>query len=277
MVTEINVTVGDDEKTATVFDVVVLVQEEMDVVVVSDHGNKCVKSFWFDPQQNRYLHSRLSLDMDLDVKGYVGKFAKLSETQIVVTFSVGSVTFLYLLTSKPELSLHSVTINKRHFIGCIAAMPSNTETRSETRLLIGHDDGLEIINLKNDVIKSIDLSADKFTSHPFFVSMMPSGNVVASNGLSGVFAVTQGGEELWRYPMASPMDVDCDEEGNVYVANIKQNKVIVLSPDGKLIKEVLTKSKHGIYRPAGISYNSANRRLYIAEFNGVVKIFERQA
>ena len=276
MVTEINVTVGDDEKTATVFDVVVLVQEEMEVVVVSDHGNKCVKSFWFDPQQNRYLHSRLSLDLDLDVKGYVGKFAKLSETQIVATFSVGSVTVLYLLTSKPELNLHSVIINKRLFIDCIAAIPSSTETGSETRLLIGHDNGLEIINLKNDVIKSIDLSADNYLS-PFYVSMTPSGNIVASNSVSGVYAITQGGEELWRYPMASPMDVDCDEEGNVYVANIKQNKVIVLSPDGKLIKEVLTKSKHGIYRPAGISYNSANRRLYIAEFNGVVKIFERQA
>ena len=277
MVTEINVTVGDDEKTATPFDVVFLVQEEMEVIVVSDDGNKCVKSFWFDPQQNRYLHSRLSLDLDLDVKGLVGKLAKLSETQIVVTFSVRSVTVLYFLTSKPDLSLRSVTINKRHFIGCIAAMPSSTETGSETRLLIGHGNGLEIINLKNDVIKSIDLSADKFTRHPFFVSMMPSGNIVASNGETGVFAVTQDGEELWRYPMVRSADIDCDEEGNVFVANIEEHKVIVLSPDGQFIKHVLTKSKHGIYLPTGISYNSANRRLYIAELRGVVKIFEHQA
>ena len=75
MVTEINVTVGDDEETATPFDVVFLDQEEMEVIVVSDDGNKCVKSFWFDPQQNRYLHSRLSLDLDLDVKGLVGKLS----------------------------------------------------------------------------------------------------------------------------------------------------------------------------------------------------------
>ncbi|XP_063410711.1 uncharacterized protein LOC134693740 [Mytilus trossulus] len=85
------------------------------------------------------------------------------------------------------------------------------------------------------------------------------------------------GAILWKFTdemMKFPEGVITDEMGNVYVGSYGYNNVIVISPDGKHYKELLTR-KDGILKPRAMYYDKSSHCLLVCnERNGQAFLFD---
>ncbi len=69
-------------------------------------------------------------------------------------------------------------------------------------------------------------------------------------------------EQLGRETLASPVAVALGPDGAVFVADTWLKKVFLLDRQGKLIRIA---AEEGLERPAGLAYDAATRRLYVAD------------
>ncbi|CAG2241049.1 unnamed protein product [Mytilus edulis] len=126
---------------------------------------------------------------------------------------------------------------------------------------IGHQK-IEVMNLTGEVIRSfirplkstvLCLSSD--TDSLFF-----------SDALNNtVYCCDLNGSDRWKFTaemMKSPTGVTTDGNGYVYVICYISNNVVVVSPDGKHHKELLT-AKDGLRNPTGIYYDKPNDCLLV--------------
>lgn len=73
--------------------------------------------------------------------------------------------------------------------------------------------------------------------------------------------------KIWKFKnekMRNPTDVTIDSNRNVYVTGQDSKNVLIVSPDGKIHKELLTESQtkeHGLLFPISIHYDKLNNRL----------------
>ncbi|CAG2207038.1 unnamed protein product [Mytilus edulis] len=82
------------------------------------------------------------------------------------------------------------------------------------------------------------------------------------------------GSVRWKFSnvkMPMPTGVTTDDNGNVYIVCNKSNNVVVVSPDGKHHKELLTE-KDGLQKPTGIYYDKSNDCLLGGARPKIVKI-----
>ncbi|CAC5393329.1 unnamed protein product [Mytilus coruscus] len=83
--------------------------------------------------------------------------------------------------------------------------------------------------------------------------------------INTVYCCDLNGSDKWKFTddkMIMPSGVTTDGNGNVYVVCHKSNNVVVVSPDGKHHKEILTK-KDGLRNPSAINYNKSNDCLLV--------------
>ncbi|XP_041363762.1 uncharacterized protein LOC121379283 [Gigantopelta aegis] len=263
---------NEDTKVPRIIDLVVLVQEGRDVIVVCDSDNTCVKAFWFDPLKDREMSCKLIIDSQDNI--VLGRMAKINDTQIAL--SVFQSTKIYIINVNNGLSIHTTmdTGSRLQGIGVIKSQPHSAP---ETRLVVGFEGGLSVLDIDGTIVKpmDIDIFGSKYTGKPWYLAITPACNILVSDSHNCLLCVTQKREVLWKYPTKDPAGVDCDAHGNIYLAICSENKVVLLSPGGKVLKEVLSHSDR-IQTPRGICYSSEKSKLYIAELNGLIKIFEHK-
>jgi sugar lactone lactonase YvrE len=63
---------------------------------------------------------------------------------------------------------------------------------------------------------------------------------------STICCFTLTGQKIWEFKdesvLRTPNEIALDKNRNVYVAGVETNNVVVLSPDGKNCRQILTKS-----------------------------------
>ncbi|CAG2214487.1 unnamed protein product [Mytilus edulis] len=83
------------------------------------------------------------------------------------------------------------------------------------------------------------------------------GNIYGTNFKNNKVCCYNSSETLWIYQhldIDNPVGITLDKKGFVYIASSKNNSVVVVSPDGKICKTILSETD-GIKRPYGIDIN----------------------
>ena len=113
------------------------------------------------------------------------------------------------------------------------------------------------------VVSTITVSADGFRS---YIYNSDNKVITAPNAVSVTATVT--GISAGTYEFNSPTDLIADEDGNIYIADRGNNRIVVLSEDGKFIKEIksflLDGKEETFNNPTGI-YINKNGDLYICD------------
>jgi outer membrane protein assembly factor BamB len=91
-----------------------------------------------------------------------------------------------------------------------------------------------------------------------------------------IYCYTLTGQRIWTFKdknvIRQPIGIALDKNRNVYVAGYETNNVIVLSPDGKSCRQILTKSD-GLNRPYSLRINIDHSELLVCNVRGPAFLF----
>ena len=94
-----------------------------------------------------------------------------------------------------------------------------------------------------------------------------------------IYSYTLTGQQIWTFKdenvLRVPEGIALDKNRNVYVAGNETNNVIVLSPDGKNCKEILTQSD-GLNKPYSLRINIDRDELLVCNEKGPAFLFSLQ-
>jgi DNA-binding beta-propeller fold protein YncE len=76
-------------------------------------------------------------------------------------------------------------------------------------------------------------------------------------------------ERLLQYPLG----ISVDNDGNVYVVGYDSNNIVVISPDGKRHRQLLS-SKDGLKKPRVVDYDRSTNRLLVVNYNSTAFLFD---
>jgi DNA-binding beta-propeller fold protein YncE len=86
-----------------------------------------------------------------------------------------------------------------------------------------------------------------------------------------IYCYALAGQQIWAFKDANvlrePRGIALDKNSNVYVAGRRTNNVVVLSPDGKYCKQILTKSD-GLDEPYSLRINFDHNELLVCNYRG---------
>ena len=86
-----------------------------------------------------------------------------------------------------------------------------------------------------------------------------------------VTCYTIKGDKLWEYKekslLTDPMCVTVDNNANVYVTSYSSSSVVVIEPDGKKGRQILS-SDDGLSAPTGIYFDKSKNNLIVLNFSG---------
>ena len=78
-------------------------------------------------------------------------------------------------------------------------------------------------------------------------------------------------EKLWEYKDGSVLNdqrgVTVDNNSNVYVTSFNSNKVVVLEPDGRHGRQLIS-SGDGLKYPTGIYFDKSKNSLLVTNYHG---------
>ena len=87
---------------------------------------------------------------------------------------------------------------------------------------------------------------------------------------------TLTGQDIWTFKdenvIRSPRGIALDKHRNVYVAGYETNNVVVLSPDGKICREILTQSD-GLDKPWSLRINIDRNEFLVCNESGQAFLF----
>ena len=93
-----------------------------------------------------------------------------------------------------------------------------------------------------------------------------------------VTCYTIKGDKLWEYKdesvLIDPRGVTVDNDGYVYVTSYNSNSVVVLEPDGRHGRQILS-SNGGLKMPTGIYFDKSKNSLIVANNNGRCFLYQK--
>ncbi|CAC5380231.1 unnamed protein product [Mytilus coruscus] len=120
---------------------------------------------------------------------------------------------------------------------------------------------IRTIPLPSDCINDITVDRDRFVC----------------KDVRSIYCCSLDGKLIWKFKQDKFQDlrtVTTDNEGNVYLTNIRKNTVVVVSDDGKHHRELLTKSD-GLDWPYGIYFDRKENILLVCNYDdGKVFLFD---
>ena len=109
---------------------------------------------------------------------------------------------------------------------------------------------------------------DERIQQPYGVTADAQGRIyIADSALRTVHVFDLPGQKYWSIPGTSrqefqfPVGVACDPQGRLYVSDAQAQTVIAFDQDGRALLTIT----EGLQRPAGLAFNLANNRLYVAD------------
>ena len=92
-----------------------------------------------------------------------------------------------------------------------------------------------------------------------------------------VTCYTIKGDKLWEFKdmsvLIDPRGVTVDDNGNAYVTSYRSNSVVVLEPDGRQGRQILS-SDGGLKEPTGIYFDKSKNSLIVANYRGPCLLYQ---
>jgi hypothetical protein len=122
---------------------------------------------------------------------------------------------------------------------------------------------IERVNISNEYSKNISLR---------------DGTIKCTDGTT-IYCFTLTGKNIWTFKndkiLRKPAGIALDQNSNVFVAGNGTNNVVVLSPDGKNCRQILTKHD-GLNEPCSLRINIERSELLVCNKNGPAFLFSLQ-
>jgi DNA-binding beta-propeller fold protein YncE len=92
-----------------------------------------------------------------------------------------------------------------------------------------------------------------------------------------VTCYTIKGDKLWEFKdesvLKDPHGVTVDNDGNAYVTSYSSNNVVVIEPDGRQGRHILS-IDDGLTNPTGISFDKSKNSLIVANYRGQCLLYQ---
>ena len=129
--------------------------------------------------------------------------------------------------------------------------------------------GIQMMKLSDDrittLVKQRNLSSDSY------IATCREKIYQTNRNTKTVTCYTIKGEKLWEYQDKSvlnyPFGVTVDKDGNVYVTSQISNRGVVLEPDGRQGRQILS-TDGGLKSPSGIYFDKSKNCLLVTNFHG---------
>ena len=135
--------------------------------------------------------------------------------------------------------------------------------------------GIQMMKLSDDrnttLVKESNLQYDSYitTCREKIYQTNPNTNTVTCYAIKG--------DKLWEYKDESvlndPRGVTVDNDGNAYVTSYSSNSVVVIEPDGRHGRQILS-SDNGLKNPTGISFDESKNSLIVANCCGPCFLYQ---
>ncbi|XP_052065982.1 uncharacterized protein LOC127705678 isoform X1 [Mytilus californianus] len=134
--------------------------------------------------------------------------------------------------------------------------------------------GIRMINLYDESLS--DIVREEMPSEGYLATF--KNNIYHTNRLNHtVTCYNLQGEIQWTFKnedvLKNPLGIDVDSDGNVYVAGIHSNNVVVISNDGKMCRELLEASV-GFHYPIALRYYGLKKQLLVANIHDEARLFD---
>jgi outer membrane protein assembly factor BamB len=183
----------------------------------------------------------------------------------------------------------TVAVSKRTGIEMINIDTKKTERRINTSqrcygityhngvlLWCEQQSGIQMMKLSDDrsttLVKQSNLPPDSYitTCREKIYQTNPKTNTVT--------CYTIKGDKLWEYKdesvLKDPSGVTVDNDGNVYVTTYSSNSVVVIEPDGRQGRQILS-SDDGLKEPTGIYLDKSKNSLIVANISGPYFLYQK--
>ncbi|XP_046571362.1 tripartite motif-containing protein 3-like [Haliotis rubra] len=262
-VESINIRTDGDTETPEVVDVAVLSVKGSLVMVVSDHNNNCLKSF-YTKDGRKYNTKVMTKEKPLGL-------AKLSSNRIAAAVSPNRIV---LVEATPDLQLLSVLETCRQYRG-LAALTDLTIAAASLTFSI------DILDMDGCVLRSVSVpdTGQEIVPIPYYICASQTGNILVSDyGSKFVYCLSPDGEVVFadmprgERSLQHPRGITVTNSGDIFLADWGANVIIHLSEDGQFVRHVLS-IKDGIIKPYGLCVDDQDQ-LYVC-LKGEVKVFGR--
>jgi hypothetical protein len=129
--------------------------------------------------------------------------------------------------------------------------------------------GIQMMKLSDDIVTTLV----KQINLPHICCLTTCGDKIyqGTNDTRTVTCYTIKGEKLWEFKdelvLNGPRGVTVDNNSNVYVTSISSNKVVVLEPDGRQGRQLIS-SDDGLNRPTGLYFDKSKNCLLVTNYCG---------
>ncbi|XP_041372461.1 E3 ubiquitin-protein ligase TRIM31-like [Gigantopelta aegis] len=250
----INAKLESDTGCPMLLSILVLEGQESNKIVVTDFGNKCVKSFSSQHKTVQSLYRTSSRPCCL---------AKTRDHQVLVTLP--EERKLLYLNVQDDIQLMKTVTSKKDYRG-ITVLPDDNMAMTG-----GISGCMDILNQRYDVIRSIP---NNVIPNPVYLTVKRDSLIVVSFTTNIVTCVSSSGQVMWVSRDSARFHqlygVACDTEEFVYVCDNDRHAIVQLSRDGMVICDVITQ-KDGLKKPVSLCF--ARDKLYVTQENGEIKLF----
>jgi DNA-binding beta-propeller fold protein YncE len=132
---------------------------------------------------------------------------------------------------------------------------------------------IEYLDLKGNVIDRVNIPGGRSSTR---ISLRDDTIKCTDWKANTIDCYTLTGQHIWAFKdenvLREPLGIALDTNGNVYVAGNKTNNVVVLSPDGKNCRAILTK-RDGLNKPYSLRINIDRSELLVCNRRGPAFLF----
>jgi hypothetical protein len=132
---------------------------------------------------------------------------------------------------------------------------------------------IEYLDLKGNVIDRVNIPGGRSSTR---ISLRDDTIKCTDWKANTIDCYTLTGQHIWAFKdenvLREPLGIALDKNGNVYVAGNKTNNVVVLSPDGKNCRAILTK-RDGLNKPYSLRINIDRSELLVCNRRGPAFLF----
>ncbi|XP_046352478.1 uncharacterized protein LOC124132562 [Haliotis rufescens] len=256
-----NIRSDGDTETPEVVDVAVLSVKGSQVIVVTDHNNNCLKSFY--TKDGRKQNSKVkTIEKPLSL-------TKLPSNRVAAAVWPKRIV---LVEATPDLQFLSSLQTCKQYRG-LAALPDLTLAAASVT------PGIDILDMKGHVLRSVFVpdTAQQINHVPYFLCASQKGNILVSDyGSKSVYCFSPEGHVLFadtprgEMRLQDPRGITVSKSGDIFLADWGANVIIHLSEHGQFERHILS-GNDGITKPLGLCLDD-QEQLYVC-LPGEVKVF----
>jgi hypothetical protein len=136
------------------------------------------------------------------------------------------------------------------------------------------NNGLKMLNLSDKTVSDI---INRNMSGVYYVATSGDNLYYTNTDTHTVTYCNLHGTTQWEFKderlLQYPLGISVDNDGNVYVVGYDSNNVVVISPDGKRHRQLLS-SKDGLKKPRVVDYDRSTNRLLVVNYNSTAFLFD---